>query len=263
MQFNKRNILILGISLMLIIVLITSIVWILLKNNFVNEESFIWKQTPDGWTSTQTPPTCGNQPLLSLPVNINLATSILYPGQVRGGNYKPHGGIRFDNARDNFITVKAPIDGYLVRGARYIESNEVQYLLDFMNNCGIMYRFDHLKELPQSLMDIVDKWPKPSENSSQTNNVSPAILFKKGDLIAIQIGLSKNLNVGFDWGVYDFRNTNEASKSTTYQAAHQQDKELSWHAVCWLEWLPNQDSLQVNSLPSGDQASGKKSDYCM
>ena len=44
--------------------------------------------------SSGTPPACPQQPMLATPVDLSLATSILYPGQVRGNAFKPHGGLR-------------------------------------------------------------------------------------------------------------------------------------------------------------------------
>lgn len=76
----------------------------------------IWQQAASGWQSTQEPPKCPEQPMLKAPTDVAKATSVLYPGQPRGGNYKPHGGFRFDTTKDNIITVTAPIDGYQSRG---------------------------------------------------------------------------------------------------------------------------------------------------
>jgi type II secretory pathway pseudopilin PulG len=223
---------------------------------------FAWQQTADGWRSTGTPPACPKQPMLKPPADLSKATSILYPGQTRGGNYKPHGGFRFDNSTDNKITVTAPIDGYVVRGARYLAEGEVQYTFDIMNNCGVMYRVGHLRVLPADMQKIADAWPQPVEGDSHTENVNPPVYVKQGTVLATTVGIIKDKNTFFDWGVYDFRQANDASKSSTYQSAHQQDKELAWHAVCWFDWLPASGAKTVKGLPAGDPTSGKNSDYC-
>ena len=222
----------------------------------------IWQQTEGGWQATKTPPACPDQPIMKSPVKLDKATSILYPGQTRGGNYKPHGGFRFDNSANDDIKVTAPIDGFIIRGSRYTESGEVQYMFDVMNNCGVMYRMDHLRTLSDDMQKIAETFPEPSGGDSRTQQVSPAIYVKQGAQLATSIGFIKSKNVGFDWGVYDYRNQNEASKSASYQSAHANNKELAYYAVCWFDWLSSSDEATIRQLPGGDSTSGKNSDYC-
>lgn len=200
--------------------------------------------------------------MMKSPVDISKATSVLYPGQVRGGNYKPHGGFRFDSANNNEVEVVAPIDGFIVKGGHYLTNGEIQYTFDVMNNCGVMYRVGHLRSIPDNLKNLTASWPAAQEGDSRTNPVNPAIYIKTGETLASQVGIIKDKNTFVDWGVYDYRSQNEASKSAAYQQAHQQDKELSWHAVCWFDWLPSADAATIKTLPSADPASGKTSDYC-
>jgi len=227
-------------------------------------KKLIWQQTAAGWQSIETPPACSAQPMLKTPADLSKVTSVLYPGQTRG-SYKPHGGFRFDNASDNTVTVTAPMDGYIVKGARYLveSAGEIQYTFDIMNNCGVMYRVGHLRELPANLRKIVDTFPEASA-SSQLYGVDPAVFVTQGEVLATKVGITSEKNTFFDWGVYDYRQENEASKSAAYQAAHSSEKELAWHAVCWLQdgWLPSGDQAKLAALPAGDPASGKKSDYC-
>ncbi len=225
-------------------------------------DRLIWQQTATGWQATEPAPECKLQPMLQPPADLAKATSVLYPGQTRGGNYKPHGGLRFDNSPDNTVTVTAPIHGYLVRGGSYIAEGEVQYTFDAMNNCGVMYRVGHLRELPDNLQKIADTWPAPTSNSA-THSINPVVFIKQGETLATKIGILQTKNTFFDWGVYDYRQENEASKSPAYQSAHAQEKELSWHAVCWLRgWLPVNSEATLARLPAGDPTSGKSSDYC-
>ena len=86
--------------------------------------------------------------------------------------------------------------------------------------------------------------------------------FKTGDKLATTVGFKTTHNVGFDYGVYDLRQDNEASKNATYKAAHADTAELSSHALCWLDRLSSKDAAIVKALPAADQVSGKKSDYC-
>jgi prepilin-type N-terminal cleavage/methylation domain-containing protein len=229
-------------------------------------QGLIWQQTADGWQAQQKAPECPAQPMFKAPADVSKVTAVLYPGQTRGGNYKPHGGFRFDTTSDNKVTVTAPLEGYIVKGTRYIADgeNEIQYGFDIMNNCGIMYRVGHLRELPDNLQKIAETFPEAGPSSMNTN-VNPAVFVKQGEVLATKVGITSANNTFFDWGVYDYRQGNEASKSAAYQSAHSEDKELAWHAVCWLQdgWLPNKDQDALAGLPAGDPASGKNSDYCI
>ena len=71
-----------------------------------------WSFNGSEWKASGTPPTC-SEPLVSqTPIDITKATAILYPGQTRGGNYKPHGGFLFGSG-NNTQTVKIPLDSVL------------------------------------------------------------------------------------------------------------------------------------------------------
>lgn len=225
-------------------------------------QELAWQQAEDGWRAMGQVPPCPINPMMKAPADLSQATAVLYPGQTRGGNYKPHGGFRFDTAPTNNITVTAPIDGYIVRGGRYLSEGEEQYTFDVMNSCGIMYRVGHLRFLPSNLQAIADTWPKAVEGDSRTQQVYPSVFVRQGEILATSIGIIGTKNTFFDWGAYDYRQENAASKSPAYQQLHAQDKELSWHALCWFDMLPLSDAMRVRSLPAGDSASGTTSDYC-
>lgn len=225
-------------------------------------EQLLWQQTESGWRSFGAVPSCPANPMMKAPADLSRATAILYPGQTRGGNYKPHGGFRFDGTTGNQVMVTAPIDGFIVRGGRYLAEGEVQYTFDVMNNCGVMYRVGHLRTLPDNLQKIAETWPEAIEGDSRTQEVNPSVFVRQGDVIATSVGILATKNAFFDWGVYDYRQMNAASKAPTYQQMHMQDKELSWHAVCWFGLLSQDDEAKVRSLPAGDPTSGKTSDYC-
>lgn len=225
-------------------------------------EAFVWQQTQNGWQATQKAPDCPAQPMLKAPADLSKVTSVLYPGQTRG-MYKPHGGLRFDNSTDNKITVTAPFDGYIVKASRFFAegTTEMQYTFDIMNNCGIMTRIGHLREIPANLQKIIDKLPEASANST-IENVNPPVHVKQGEVLATKTGLISQKNTFFDWGVYDYRQENEASKSAAYKTAHPQG-EHAWYAVCWLQdWLPANDAKVLANLAPGDPTNAKTSDYC-
>jgi hypothetical protein len=223
---------------------------------------FVWQQTADGWQPMETPPECPAQPMLKSPADLSKATSVLYPGQTRG-SYKPHGGLRFDNSTGNKITVKAPFDGYIVKATRNFAegTTEVQYGFDIMHNCGVMTRLGHLQELTDDMQKIAEKLPAPSAES-RIENVNPPVYVKQGEVLATKVGLASEKNTFFDWGVYDYRQQNEASKSAAYKSAHPQG-EHAWYAVCWLQgWLPASDASVLSKLKAGAGESAKASDYC-
>lgn len=228
-----------------------------------NGGSSVWQQGAQGWEATGTAPACANPLVINTPVNLSSVTSILYPGQLRGGQYKPHGGFRFDNNKSNLVDVFVPADGAVVEAGRYLVSGETQYLFDIMSPCGIMYRFGHLLVLTPKFQAIADTLPPPQENDSRTQFIQPQVSVSKGDQIATGIGVTKGgLNVFFDFGVYDYRSKNEASANATWAADPVHDPNLAQHAICWLNYMPSSDSSLVKSLPGGDSAGGKTSDYC-
>lgn len=224
--------------------------------------SVTWQLSANGWQPMGgTPPACPEPMNLKAPADLSLVTGILYPGQTRGGNYKAHGGFRFDNQKNNDLTVTAPITAQVVRGSRYLVGGELQYTFDFIAPCGIMYRVGHFLKLPAKFQAMADQFPPAAEGDSRTNNVNPPVTISQGEVLATAVGITKDTNVFFDWGVYDLRNKNEASKNASWASQHGND-ELAPFAVCWFDLLSTADAAKVKSLPPGDPTSGKTSDYC-
>lgn len=222
----------------------------------------MWQFNDTAWTPSSTPPACPNPLKLTTPVDLSKATSILYPGQTRG-QYKPHGGFAVDNAANNMVTVKIPMDAKMVSGSRYIEDGEQQILLIFTAPCGISYRFDHLYTLTEKFQKAVDATLPPAKvDDSRTTNFNPGVAVTAGEVLATEVGHKKTLNVGFDFGVYDLRQPNEISKNAAWAAAHASEKSNAYYGVCWFDMLPAADAAKVKSLPSRDSKSGKSSDYC-
>lgn len=238
-----------------------------LEYKFIAEDkknvSISWKQDGDGWSAnTKTLPNCPN-PTLKAPVNLDQVTSILYPGQMRGGDYKPHGGFRFDDKKDNKIEVIAPIDARVVEGARYLENGSIQYMFSFISDCGIMYRFDHLLALEARLQDVANSFPEPKEGDSRTTTVSSSVRVLAGETLASEIGVSEGgRNVFVDFGVYNLREENKISGVDTWVSDPKHNFFTAKHAVCWFNLLSSTDSAKIKSLPAADSISGYKSDYC-
>lgn len=224
--------------------------------------SVTWSQTNDGWSPSSTPPACANPLRILSPVDITKVTSVLYPGQIRGGNYKPHGGFAFDSNPDQAVDVVAPFTGMAVRGSRYVENGDVQYMFDVISSCGIMYRFDHLLTLTPKFQTLANTLPPPSESSASTN-FNPPVLINEGEKVAVEVGLTRpSKNVFVDFGVYDMRSFNKISSNPTWVAQHPGSKEMSGHAICWFDLLDAQSVATVRSLPSRDATNGRTSDYC-
>jgi len=219
-----------------------------------------WSYENDVWKASGTPPACPS-PLLQTPTDLSTATAILYPGQTRG-IYKAHGGVIYRNNTSNAVDVKVAIDSKLVRVARYIQTGQVQYMLDFVSPCGVAIRYDHLHTLTKPFMDIMNKLPEPKVNDSTTTDIQ-GDTYKAGTLIATKIGfLAPDQNTTLDFGVYDYRQPNDASKDPTYAAAHATGKHVDYYATCWLNDLPAKDKALALALPGGDGKAGKTSDYC-
>lgn len=210
---------------------------------------------------------CPEPFIFKMPIDIDKATSILYPGQKRGGEYKAHGGFRFDNSHPDQITVIAPYDAQIIAGARYPVNGEIQYTFDFAHSCGVRYRFGHLLTLTPKFQAIAEKFPLPEGLDSRTTEVYPPIEVKQGEVIATAVGLTKGgptqlngYNTFVDWGVYDYRKKNESSKDRDWVSKH--PYEIESYAVCWFDWISSEDKAKILALPSADFESGKESDYC-
>jgi hypothetical protein len=211
-----------------------------------------WNFVDEAWRASGTPPACAT-PLLQAPADLSLATALLYPGQTRGGNYKSHGGFRFDRpGQNNNLTVTAAMAASVYRGARYIESGEVQYLFDFVAECGVMIRLDHLLTLSPKFQTIADGLPPASASSATTFITGQTVT--AGETIATAVGFRNPANVSFDFGVYDLRKRNPATTTRT--------GELIPYGICWLDHMSASNNALVRSLPPGDGVAGTTSDYC-
>jgi len=215
-----------------------------------------WHYRDGIWVPTATPPQCDEPFIFQTPVDLDLATAILYPGQYRGGDFKPHGGFRTDKT-EGPVEVRSPIEGYIWRVAKFTDDYGIHYMFDIQHQCGIMVRLGHLAKVPPKMEAIFDDFPIRSKYDSRTELVEPFFV-SLGEVIATDT----QLGTGFDWGAYDLRKENEASKDPNFRKAHSDEGEQAYHALCWLDLLPQEDRAIVKGLPAADGKSGKKSDYC-
>jgi hypothetical protein len=183
---------------------------------------------------------CEGEVTISSPVDVSLVSGALYPGQTRGNDYKRHGGFRFDNLESNSVEVRAPVDASLWRASSYVQSGEVQYLMFFKDDCGNIYKLDHLLTLTEKFGKALSVLPVPTDNS-ETKEILPSIFVKKGDLIAKEVGFEKSNNVFVDFGLY---------------------KDTDQNGLCFIDYLEEPEKSIIQSLPAGG-IEGKTSDYCL
>ena len=201
------------------------------------------------------------------PVDLAQINVIGMPGSYRGYNYKPHGGLRADSSGGN-VQITMPADATLVGLKRYYEGTPqtLQYLLTFESDCGIAFRFDHLRTLTPALQKIAETTPEPTADTrSDPNRPFARTPFKAGDLLATTVGFPATKNYGFDFGVYDYRHRNEISKNPQWAAIHTQYRALEWFGACWLDMLPEQDTARAKQLALTVLNPAKPniiSDYC-
>jgi hypothetical protein len=221
--------------------------------------SVTWQFTGSEWQANGTPPACKD---LQTPLDTSLATSVLLPGQYRGGDYKAHGGFRFDNSQTSDIEVRLPLDGQLTGMVRYIEQGELQYLVTFTIDCGLMYRFDHLATLSPTFQEIAETTPEAKVDDTSSLPIENGPRFKAGDVLATAVGFPKMNNISVDFGVYDLRQPNEISKNSQWAALHESEKEQAFFGVCWLDMLPTADKDRTWALVNADEPTNTTSDYC-
>lgn len=222
----------------------------------------------DTKTHTWLPPLFKKQqpcpsPLLNTSfADITQATGVLYPGQYRGTDYKPHGGIGFSRSE---IDVKLPMDAKLIGGSRYYQNGDLQYILDFQNDCGIRFRFDHLSMLSPQFQTFADMLPEPKPDDTRGVRLKSAV-FPAGTVVATAVGLPSMQNTGMDFGFYDLRQKNKIADNALWRALHVDELEHAAYGVCWFTVLPAEDSAKIKELEKqyGTDYPIEKavSDYC-
>lgn len=262
------------LTLLIVIVVVVGIIgvliWALVGNQKVAQHlGFVrglvtWEFDGENWRPQGAPPACEDPLLIQPPVDTNKVNSVLLPGQVRGRDFKPHGGLATDMQANNDMHVFTVRDAYVYRGARYISFGETQYMFDFIDPCGVMFRFDHLGTLTDEFQKLADRMPEPQPEDSRTTRFNDYILIPKGTLVATTIGIKNDGNTFFDFGVYDLRQRNAASETPLYgtDPLRIADKEQSFYALCWFNYLPEPDKTRVLSYPERDGARTGQSDYC-
>jgi|GEM_PF-2759338 len=217
------------------------------------------------WAREGTPPACPDPLVLPAPVDLNLVTAILYPGQVRGDgpkDFKPHGGFIL-KPEGKKVDLRAPMDGYLTSVAKFTDEFGLHYGLTFQHPCGIQFGGGHFGVLPPDIQAVVDKIPLKAYGDSRNEQVIPPYFVKKGQVVVT--GLQEKAHPerpGFDWGVSDLRQTNQASQDPQFRELYGYAPWNTYYGVCWFDLLPQEEETRVRSFPGGDGKEGKNSEYC-
>lgn len=233
----------------------------------VNPSSAAWMYDGQEWSPSGRPPECEDPLTVFMPVDEDLVTGMLYPGQDRGGSFKPHGGFRFDASLPGDITVRSPVDGYITIAAAYLyaEGSDVQRMVDIHTPCGMMYRFDHLGELSPKLAEALAFLPAPKVGDSRGHFLSEPLKVEQGEVLATSAGFADfegRPNVFVDFGVYDLRQRNAASQQSSWPADDHGWAELAPYGMCWLDQLATAGlGERLKALPTGNE--GTVSAYCM
>lgn len=204
-------------------------------------------------------------PILQSPVNVADVTAVLYPGQLRGGDYKSHGGFRLDRLNNHEVIVKSPIDADLVSVRSDRQKVGIQYFMEFETGCGLRFTFGHLLIIAPRFQAIFDKITPAENDSSEAHAVRPRMNVKAGEVIATGVGFKwedGNPNTSFDFGVYERWTKNEISQDPNWKVNEKFGMYDNERGLCWLDLLPAEDARLLKTLPGGDYKSGKTSDYC-
>ena len=225
-----------------------------------------WRFDGKEWISQGSVPQCPS-PLIPTGelLDFSKVLSIVQPGQIRGGSYKPHAGLRWSEFGGvvKGISIKAPFDGEIVAAAQYISEGNYQFTINIIHPCGIMLRLGHLLEPSDSIKKILSTIPPAIENDSRESFLSGTFI-KKDQLIASEVGMvppasPDSLGTFMDLGIVDLRKKNPVLDSSFKSNA---DVKYSLYSVCWYEgnYFSDSDRARVLNLPfsNGDATS----DYC-
>ena len=231
-----------------------------------NKAPVVWRFDGKEWISQGSVPQCPS-PLISTGelLDFSKVLSIVQPGQIRGGSYKPHAGLRWSEFGGvvKGISIKAPFDGEIVAASQYISEGNYQFTINIIHPCGIMLRLGHLLEPSDSIKKILSTIPPAIENDSRENFLSGTFI-KKDQLIASEVGMvppasPDSLGTFMDLGIVDLRKKNSALDSSFKSNA---DIKYALYSVCWYEgnYFSDSDRARVLNLPfsNGDATS----DYC-
>mgnify|MGYP001602525687 FL=1 len=229
-----------------------------------NQVRWEWMDNQSKWVANGNPPAC-QFPIIpqgSL-LDFSQPISLLQPGQVRGGSYKPHGGFRFSTYGTFIPDIKiyVPFDGVVTAAAQYKIEGTFQFLVNIVSPCGFMVRLGHLYIPSAQFTQILSNLPAPVEGDSRETFLNPPIPVKAGDLIASSVGMPPpaspdSMGSFMDFGLLDLRAPNPDVPADFTSNA---DPKYSKYSLCWYRgnYLSESDRALVARLPlaNGDLTS--------
>ena len=197
--------------------------------------------------------------------DFSLVEGRLEPGQIRGGNYKAHGGFRMKSPD---VEVLSAINGVITSVAAYRENangspenGEVQYLVEIQHPCGMQVRYDHLKVLSAPLQQLFADNGVIVGADSRTTFIQPPVPIKAGDVIATAVGFTETgANYSFDFGAYDLRTPQPSKRSAAELMAMGPSGVLGQYGLCWYDLFGPETAATIRTIPIGSTEQG--SDYC-
>ncbi len=147
--------------------------------------------------------------------DLGLVDLITPLGAPAGNEIKSHTYIKnlADMPDPRGVPVYAPVDSALTSIAYYVSGPRNEYLLIFEVSCEVTYRFDHVQIVVDSIKKVA---PDKPANDSQTQDVSPSVSFKAGELIGYTRGTDGART--WDFGVYNTTKTNQFGDNKRYEA---------------------------------------------
>lgn len=229
-----------------------------------NQVTWDWMDNQGKWVANDTPPACTFPiiPAGSL-LDFTKPLSLLQPGQVRGGSYKPHGGFRW-SAYGTYIEstkISVPFDGVVSVAWQYKTEGAYQFGVNIVHPCGFMLRLGHLHVASPQFAAILEKLPPAIEMDSRENYINPPLAVKAGDVIATAVGIpppasADAMGTFFDFGLLDLRAPNPAVPADFTSNA---DAKYSKYSLCWYQgnYLSDSDKALVAKMPlsNGDSTS--------
>ena len=229
-----------------------------------NPVTWEWMDNQGKWVANGIPLACTFPiiPAGSL-LDFTKPLSLLQPGQVRGGSYKPHGGLRWSvygsYIADTKITV--PFDGVLTVAWQYKTEGVYQFGVNIVHPCGFMLRLGHLHVASPQFAAILSALPPAVEMDSRESSLNPPVAVKAGDVIATAVGIpppasADAMGTFFDFGLLDLRAPNPAVPTDFTSNA---DAKYAKYSLCWYKgnYLSESDKALVAKLPlsNGDSTS--------
>jgi hypothetical protein len=197
--------------------------------------------------------------------DFSLVKGRLEPGQIRGGDYKGHGGFQMKASE---VGVLSAINGNITGMGAYRENangspenGEVQYLVEIQHPCGIMVRYDHLKVLSAPLQRLFADNGAGIGADTRCCHIDPPVPIQAGDVIATAVGFTETgANYFFDFGAYDLRTPQSSKRSTAELMAMGPSGVLGQYGLCWYDLFGPETATTIRAIPIGSMEQG--SDYC-